>query len=99
MSVNLLLRRRCLAGLIVLLGAISTHSGLVAQSITADDTVRSVRRMLERLPYYGVFDYVVFRVDGGTVYLAGFSFEGRAESGCGDGRQARERRHRSGQQD
>jgi hypothetical protein len=24
-----------------------------------------------------VFDYIVFRVDGGTVYLAGFSFEGR----------------------
>jgi hypothetical protein len=33
--------------------------------------------MLERLPYYGVFDFIVFRVDGGTVYLAGYSFEGR----------------------
>jgi osmotically-inducible protein OsmY len=33
--------------------------------------------MLERLPYYGVFDYIVFRVDGGTVYLAGYSFDGR----------------------
>jgi osmotically-inducible protein OsmY len=33
--------------------------------------------MLERLPYYGVFDYIVFRVDRGTVYLAGYSFEGR----------------------
>ncbi len=27
----------------------------------------SVRRMLERLPYCGVFDYLVFRVERGTV--------------------------------
>jgi hypothetical protein len=31
-------------------------------------------------PYYGVFDYVVFRVDRGTVYLAGYSFEGRLKA-------------------
>ena len=36
--------------------------------------------MLERLPYYGVFDYIVFRVDSGTVYLAGYSFEGRLKA-------------------
>ena len=71
---------RCLAGLIVLLGAIVGHVGSVAQGMTVDDTVRSVRRVLERLPYYGVFDYIVFRVDGGTVYLAGFSFEGRLKA-------------------
>jgi hyperosmotically inducible protein len=51
-----------------------------AQSVTSEETVRSVRRMLERLPYYGVFDYIVFRVDGGTVYLAGYSFEGRLKA-------------------
>ena len=42
--------------------------------------LRSVRRMLERLPYYGVFDYIVFRVDRGTVYLAGYSFDGRLKA-------------------
>jgi hypothetical protein len=67
--------RRGLAGLIGLVVAISTHTSPVAQSVAAGDTVRSVLRMLERLPYYGVFDYMVFRVDSGTVYLAGFSFE------------------------
>ena len=36
--------------------------------------------MLERLPYYGVFDHIVFRVDRGTVYLAGYSFEGRLKT-------------------
>jgi hypothetical protein len=52
----------------------------LAQSVTPDETVRSVQRTLERLPYYGVFDYIVFRVNGGTVYLAGYSFEGRLKS-------------------
>jgi osmotically-inducible protein OsmY len=32
--------------------------------------------MLERLPYYGVFDFIVFRLDRGTVYLAGYSYQG-----------------------
>ena len=38
------------------------------------------RRMLERLPYYGVFDFIVFRVDRGTVTLAGYSYEGRLKA-------------------
>jgi osmotically-inducible protein OsmY len=61
-------------------GAITDPSPVTAQSAAAEETVRSVRRMLERLPYYGVFDYIVFRVDGGTVYLAGYSFEGRLKA-------------------
>jgi hyperosmotically inducible periplasmic protein len=46
------------------------------QTRATDDTVRSVRRMLERLPYYGVFDFIVFSVDRGTVTLAGYGFHG-----------------------
>ena len=48
-----------------------------AQSVTPEETVRSVRKMLERLPYYGVFDYLVFSVDKSVVRLAGYSFDGR----------------------
>ena len=62
------------------LGAIGGPTGVAAQSVTVDETVHSVRRMLERLPYYGVFDYIVFRVESGTVYLAGYSFEGRLKA-------------------
>jgi osmotically-inducible protein OsmY len=62
---------------LVLLGPAVVVPDASAQSVTSEDTVRSVRRMLERLPYYGVFDYIVFRVDRGPVYLAGYSFEGR----------------------
>ena len=68
--------RTGLVGL-ALMGTISGATSAGAQSVTSEETVRSVRRMLERLPYYGVFDYIVFRIDRGTVYLAGYSFEGR----------------------
>ena len=63
--------------LLAMLGAISPATNTTAQTVTPEETVRSVRKMLERLPYYGVFDFMVFRVDRGTVYLAGYSFEGR----------------------
>jgi hyperosmotically inducible protein len=62
---------------LALLDAISGPTSIAAQTVTSEETVRSVRRMLERLPYYGVFDFIVFRVDRGTVYLAGYSFDGR----------------------
>jgi osmotically-inducible protein OsmY len=62
---------------LTLLVSIGEHAGVAAQNGTIEDTAHSVRRMLERLPYYGVFDYIVFRVDAGTVYLAGYSFNQR----------------------
>ncbi len=65
---------------LALLGTISGPTNAAAQSVSSEETVRSVRRLLERLPYYGVFDYIVFRVDRGTVYLAGYSFEGRLKA-------------------
>jgi hyperosmotically inducible periplasmic protein len=67
-----------LVGLAMLGTIIGATGG--AQSVSAEEIVRSVGRMLERLPYYGVFDYIVFRVDRGTVYLAGYSFEGRLKA-------------------
>jgi hyperosmotically inducible periplasmic protein len=79
MSGYLGLLRRGLAGLAVL-GCLIDADTPAAQGVRVDDTVRSVRHMLERLPYYGVFDYLVFRLDGGTVYLAGYSFEGRLKT-------------------
>src|SRR5215213_1361274 len=60
-----------------MLGAIGGATSATAQDVTPEETVRSVRKMLERLPYYGVFDFIAFRVDRGTVHLAGYSFERR----------------------
>ena len=61
---------------LALLGALTGVTSPSAQGVASEETVRSVRRMLERLPYYGVFDYIVFSVDRGTVTLAGYSYEG-----------------------
>jgi hyperosmotically inducible periplasmic protein len=71
--------RTVLAGL-ALLVAIGSVMSASAQTVTPEETTRSVQKMLERLPYYGVFDYLVFRIDRGTVYLAGYSFEGRLKA-------------------
>ena len=79
MSAYLHVLRQGLVSLAVL-GAIGAQADAWTQSVTKEETERSVRRMLERLPYYGVFDYIVFRVDRGTVYLAGYSFEGRLKT-------------------
>jgi hyperosmotically inducible periplasmic protein len=64
--------------LIALFGAARADAQSV--TVTPEETVRSVRKMLERLPYYGVFDFLVFRVDRGTVYLAGYSYEGNLKA-------------------
>ena len=71
--------RVALVGL-TLLGMISGPASAGTQSVTEDETVHSVRRILERLPYYGVFDFIVFSVDRGTVTLAGYSFNGRLKA-------------------
>ena len=61
---------------LTMLGAISGAPNARAQSVASKETVLSVRRMLERLPYYGVFDFIAFGVDRGTVTLAGYSYQG-----------------------
>src|SRR5262245_46688453 len=45
-----------------------------AESADAPEVTRSLRRALERLPYYGVFDYLAFGVDRGTVTLVGYAY-------------------------
>jgi hyperosmotically inducible periplasmic protein len=69
---------RTLKTLFVAVSALSA-AGAFAQNSTphhADETTRSVRRMLERLPYYGVFDFLAFSVDDGVVTLVGYSYQG-----------------------
>lgn len=65
---------------LALVGALTDDTRAGAQSIASQETVLSVRRMLERLPYYGVFDFIAFGVDRGTVTLVGYSYEGRLKA-------------------
>jgi hyperosmotically inducible protein len=41
---------------------------------SADPTVESIRKELLRLPYYGVFDFMSFKVENGQVTLMGYAF-------------------------
>jgi hypothetical protein len=54
---------------LAMLGA--TLLGADAQKTTAGETALRVRQALLRLPYYGVFDFLAFGVDRGTVTLRG----------------------------
>ena len=43
-------------------------------SVTAKEMTLRVQLALERLPYYGVFDFLAFSVDRGTVTLMGYAY-------------------------
>jgi hypothetical protein len=63
-----------LIGVMVSAGSSAT---LGAQTSVADrETVARVQKALERLPYYGVFDFLAFAVDRGTVTLFGYAYRG-----------------------
>ena len=71
--------RATLMGL-AMLGALIGTPSAQAQGNAPGERVRSVRKMLERLPYYGVFDFLAFGVDRGTVTLVGYSFQGNLKA-------------------
>lgn len=62
------------------IGVIASATGSSAQMVSASETTHSVRRALERLPYYGVFDYMAFGIDRGTVTLTGYTYNGSLRS-------------------
>jgi osmotically-inducible protein OsmY len=77
--------RRVIAGAALLgiisfsigLAAVSALStGLAAERVSMRETTRSLQRTLERLPYYGVFDFMAFEIDRGTVTLTGYAYNG-----------------------
>ena len=50
------------------------------QTVAAKETTLRVQRALERLPYYGVFDFLAFAVDRGTVTLMGYAYRDNLKS-------------------
>lgn len=54
-----------------------------AQTVAAKETTLRVQRALERLPYYGVFDFLAFAVDRGTVTLMGFAYRDNLKTDAG----------------
>lgn len=68
--------KRVIAAAAAVLALSSTAVVTTAADIPAEatrDTVARVRKALAKLPYYGVFDFLAFKVDGGTVTLQGYA--------------------------
>lgn len=63
------------------LGVLMVTSPL-AQTVAEGERVLRVRRALERLPYYGVFDFLAYKVEKGTVTLLGFAYHGDLKNGA-----------------
>src|SRR5580698_5105420 len=64
-----------LAGLILMLAA--AHPLSQAQKT---DTIKEIRKEMMQLPYYGVFDFLAFSYDKGTVTLAGYAYHAGLKS-------------------
>ena len=62
------------------LGVLAAPAMPLAQTVAAGETRLRIERALERLPYYGVFDLVAFRVDRGVVTLSGFAYSATTKS-------------------
>ena len=60
----------------VLVAAVTVLSAATppAQPVATKETALMVQRALLRLPYYGVFDFLVFGVDRGVVSIGGFAY-------------------------
>jgi hypothetical protein len=69
-------------GFLVMMLVSITVSGLAFAQPSRDDerTVENIRRALVRLPYYGVFDFLAFKYEKGTVTLSGFAYRGSLKS-------------------
>ena len=71
--------RRLTRGLLIgasLTGVVLMTAGWAAETVPPQETTRSLRRALERLPYYGVFDHLTFGVERGVVTLNGYAYNG-----------------------
>ena len=72
--------RNVVAAALIAAGVWAAAPPSSAQALGGEQTTMSVRRALERLPYYGVFDFLSFGVERGTVTLTGYAHRGSLKS-------------------
>jgi hypothetical protein len=61
---------------LILAVALAVTAAPGAQSVSSKQTTFEVERELLRLPTYGVFDFIAFGVERGTVTLEGYAYSG-----------------------
>jgi hyperosmotically inducible protein len=72
--------RTILSILLAAAAALAATAGPRAQTVAVKETTMQIERSLLRLPYYGVFDFLAFSVDRGTVTLLGYAYHGNLKS-------------------
>jgi hypothetical protein len=75
------MRRRTIVGsiaLVLLIAAATVTAN--AKAPAPKSTVDEIRHELLQLPYYGVFDFIAFKYDKGTVTLMGYAYQGSLKS-------------------
>lgn len=59
------------------IAAVTATTALQAQPARDAARIAGIRHELQRLPYYGVFDFLAFQYDQGTVTLTGYAYAPR----------------------
>lgn len=72
--------RRSFVAALAVTAAVLVTTTLRAQPVAVKETTLMVQRALQRLPYYGVFDFLAFGVDRGTVTVTGYAYHGNLKS-------------------
>ena len=70
---------RLFAGIVIAVIALAAAAP-TAQSASSRQAIERVRTALDRLPRYGVFDFVGFELDRGSVTLVGYAYQGQLRS-------------------
>ena len=66
---------------VVLLAALTIATATPGtQTVAEKERAFNIERSLQRLPYYGVFDFLAFGVDKGVVTLQGYAYQGSLKS-------------------
>jgi hyperosmotically inducible protein len=73
-AVRHLARRVALGAGVAVVALMSAAASAQTIVVPTGETVRSLQRSLERLPYYGVFDSLAFEVNDGVVTLMGRTY-------------------------
>ena len=72
--------RAALTTSLILASAFLAAAPFRAQSVAVKETMLMVERALERLPYYGVFDFLAFGLNRGVITLQGYAYHGNLKS-------------------
>jgi hyperosmotically inducible periplasmic protein len=75
-----LLRLTLIAALAAGGSTAASARGQSSPTVSEKQTIAGVQKALGRLPYYGVFDFLAFGVDRGTVTLVGYAYRGALRS-------------------